>query len=75
MDKEKDLIDAFEAIVHKGFANPHRIGCPARDSLVRLASGTGNPECAAILAHIIQCAPCFDELKQLRLRLKGAGEV
>lgn len=66
MDREKDLLDAFETMVHKEFANPERIGCPDRDSLVRLASGLGNPELATILAHIRQCAPCFDELKELR---------
>lgn len=66
MDEEKDLIDAFELMVHNEFSNPERIGCPGRDSLVRLASGLGNPELATILAHIRQCAPCFDELKELR---------
>jgi hypothetical protein len=33
MDWETDLIDAFEAIVHRDFPNPHRIGCPVHDSL------------------------------------------
>jgi hypothetical protein len=66
MDWEKDLIDAFDAVVHKDFANPRRIGCPGHDSLVKLVSGSGNPDLAKILAHIRQCAPCFDELKQLR---------
>lgn len=66
MDREKDLIDAFGTMVHEEFANPERIGCPGRDSLVRLASGLGNPEFATILAHIRQCANCFDELKELR---------
>ncbi len=72
MDREEDLIDAFETMMHEEFANPERIGCPDRDSLVRLASGVGNPEFATILAHIRQCAPCFDELKELR---KAQGEV
>jgi hypothetical protein len=65
MDREKDLIDAFETMVHEEFANPERIGCSGRDSLVRLASSLGNPEFVTILAHIRQCAPCFDELKKL----------
>lgn len=72
MDSEKDLIDAFETMVHKEFANPERIGCPGCDSLVRLASGLGNPEFASILAHVRQCAPCFDELKELR---KAQGDA
>jgi hypothetical protein len=66
MDSEKDLMDAFENVVHRDFPNPQRTGCPDRDLLVRLASASGNPEFATILAHIRQCAPCFDELKQLR---------
>jgi hypothetical protein len=66
MDTEKDLIDAFETMVHKHFANPRRIGCLSHDCLVKLASGLRTPEFTIILAHIGQCAPCFDELKQLR---------
>jgi hypothetical protein len=66
MDWEKDLIDAFEAMVNKDFPNPQRIGCPGHDSLVKLSSGSRGPEFAATLAHIRQCGPCFEELKQLR---------
>lgn len=66
MDLEKDLIEVFEAIVHKDFANPERVGCPGQGSLMKLASELGNPEFVTILAYIHQCAPCFDELKQLR---------
>jgi hypothetical protein len=73
MDMEKDLIDAFESVVHKDFANPQRIGCPDHDSLVRLASGMGNPEFAPVLAHVRRCAPCFDDLKQLRRRQGQSG--
>lgn len=73
MDGEKDLIDAFETMVRNEFSNPERIGCPGHDSLVRLASGLGNPEFATILAHLRQCAPCFDELKVLRKTPPDAG--
>lgn len=62
MDLEKDLIEVFEAIVHKDFANPERVGCPGQGSLMKLASELGNPEFVTILAYIHQCAPCFDEL-------------
>ena len=66
MDTEKDLIEAFRAMVHKEFPNPQRIGCRGHDALMKLASGSENPEFTSILAHVRQCAPCFDELKQLR---------
>jgi hypothetical protein len=66
MDSEKDLINAFETVVHSDFPNPQRTGCPDRGSLVRLASTSGILEFGAILEHIRRCAPCFDELKQLR---------
>lgn len=72
MDWEKHLIDAFETVLHKDFANLQRIGCPGHESLVKLASVSGNPEFAPVLAHIRRCAPCFDELKQLR---KAEGEA
>ncbi len=63
---EKDLIDAFERVVHKDCANPQRTGCPGQDALAKLAAHLENPELAQVLAHIRQCAPCFDELKRLR---------
>lgn len=66
MDIEKDLIEAFRAMVHKDFPNPQRIGCPGHDALVQLSSGSENPEVSTILAHVRQCAPCFDELSELR---------
>ena len=66
MDWETELIDSFETIVHRDFPNPQRIGCPERDSLVGLAAGLGDAQSALVLAHIRQCAPCFDELKELR---------
>jgi hypothetical protein len=70
MDWETDLIDAFEAIVHRDFPNPHRIGCPGRDSLTHLAAGIGDAQSALVLAHIRRCAPCFDEPKELRTKTK-----
>ena len=70
MDWETDLIDAFEAIVHRDFPNPHRIDCPGRDSLVGLAACLGDAQSSLVLTHIRQCAPCFDELKELRRKIK-----
>jgi len=66
MDWETDLIDPFETVVHRDFPNPRRVGCPGHDSLVALAACRADAESALVLDHIRQCAPCFDELKQLR---------
>jgi hypothetical protein len=70
MDWETDLIDAFEAIVHRDFPNPHRIGCPGHYSLVGLAACLGDAQSALALAHIRKCGPCSDELKELRRKTK-----
>lgn len=71
MDSEKELVDAFERIVHKSFPNPQRVDCPGREILLKLAQQSEDCQVAPILAHIRQCAPCFDELKELRPRARS----
>jgi len=66
MDPEKELLDAFDRVVHEDFPNPQRIDCPGRDVLLKLAQRPADDQFAFLLAHIRQCAPCFDELKDLR---------
>lgn len=66
MGSEKELLEAFERIIHEDFPNPQRIGCPGDDTLLKLAEGTSQVQQTGLLAHIRQCAPCFDELKELR---------
>jgi hypothetical protein len=66
MDWETELLNSFETIVHRDFPNPRRIGCPGRDLLAGLAACVGDAQSALVLAHIRQCAPCFDELRELR---------
>ena len=66
MDSEKKLFDAFDRVVHEDFPNPQRIDCPGRDVLLKLAQRPVDAQLAPLLAHIRQCAPCFDELKELR---------
>lgn len=66
IDWETELMAAFETVVQRDFPNPQRIGCPGHDSLVALVAGRSDAESALALAHIRECAPCFDELKQLR---------
>ena len=66
MDSEKELLDAFDRVVHEDFPNPQRIACPGRDVLLKLAQRPVDSQLAPLLAHIRQSAPCFDELKELR---------
>lgn len=66
MDLETELVNSFETIVRRDYPNPRRIGCPARNSLVGLAICLGDAQSALVLAHIRECAPCFDEFKELR---------
>jgi hypothetical protein len=37
MDSEKELLDAFDRVVHEDFPNPQRIACPGREVLLKLA--------------------------------------
>jgi hypothetical protein len=66
MGSEKELLEAFERIIHEDFPNPQRIGCPGGEALLRLVEESGPVQQKGLLAHIRQCAPCFDELKELR---------
>lgn len=70
MGSEKELLEAFERVIHEDFPNPQRIGCPGGNALLRLAEGSRQPQQARVLAHVRQCAPCFDELKELRRRTR-----
>ena len=69
MGSEKELLEAFERVIHEDFPNPQRIGCPRGDALLRLAEESGHVQQTLLLAHIRQCAPCFDELKELRRKV------
>jgi hypothetical protein len=66
MDSGKKLLDAFDRVVHEDFPNPQRIACPGREVLLKLAQQPADTQLAHLLAHIRRCAPCFDELKELR---------
>jgi hypothetical protein len=69
MDLEKDLIAAFDRIVHEKRARPDRANCPGTSALESLAR-CETVESASILAHIRDCAACLDELKALRQSMK-----
>jgi len=66
MDREKDLIDAFETVVHRDFPNPERAGCPGPEVLAQLIRRPADAQLSHLLEHVTQCAPCFDDLKELR---------
>jgi hypothetical protein len=66
-DSEKELLDAFDRVLHEDFPNPQRIACPKREVLLKLVQQPADStQLAHLLAHIRQCAPCFDELKELK---------
>ena len=70
MDSEKELLDAFDRVVHEDSPNPQRIACPGSEVLLKLARQPADTQLAHLLAHVRQCAPCFDELKELRRKAK-----
>ena len=65
MNLENELFDAFDRVVHQDYPNPQRVDCPGRFALQTLAAEPQAAHSASTLAHISQCAPCFDELKKL----------
>ena len=71
MGSEKELLEAFERIIHEDFPNPQRVDCPGDEALLKLAEGSGDVQQTRLLAHIRQCAPCFDKLKELRRKLRN----
>ena len=71
MGSEKELFEVFERIIHEDFPNPQRIDCPRHENLSKLAEGSGDVDQARLLAHIRQCAPCFDKLKELRSKARS----
>jgi hypothetical protein len=75
MDSEKELLDAFERIIREDFPNPQRIGCPGQDVLLKLAQPPAHIQLAHLLAHVRQCAPCFEELKELRTKKPNSISV
>jgi hypothetical protein len=69
-DELDDLIMAFDRLVHAGHPNPERIGCPGPASLAKLATKPEGFGTAPILDHVRECAPCLDELRDLRQSIK-----
>lgn len=65
MDLEKELWEVLERILHEDFPNHQRADCPRYQELLELAEAHGQRSPTRVLAHIRQCAPCFDKLKEL----------
>ena len=61
-----DLIAAFDRRVHEEHPNPERIGCPGRAALTRVAMELEALEHDSVLDHVLQCAACLDEVRDLR---------
>ena len=72
MNLEEELLEAFDRVVHQDYPNPHRINCPGTSALQQLVNESVAIQSASILAHIRQCAPCFDELRELRRSRKSS---
>jgi hypothetical protein len=70
MGLEKELLDAFDRVVHEDFPNPQHIDCPGREVLLKLAQQPADAQLYHLLDHVRRCAPCFDELKDLRREAK-----
>jgi len=66
MNLEKELLDAFDRVVHEDYPNPRRINRPGSSALEKLVAAP--EDSASTLNHIRECAPCFDELRELRRR-------
>jgi hypothetical protein len=68
MNLEIELFDAIDRVVHQDYPNPRGIDCPGHFILQKLAAEPGVAHSVSTLAHIRHCAPCFDELRELRRR-------
>lgn len=65
--QERDLLKAANAVARSEFANPRREGCPASETLNRLARRRLSLEESGDLTdHIATCSPCFIEYSRYR---------
>jgi hypothetical protein len=68
---EREFIRVFDGVLHCDYPNPKRIGCPGTDVLQKLATSPEKFAYEATLRHLARCAPCVDELKELRLKTRA----
>lgn len=77
MDRKKeldDLIAAFGRRLREDHPNPERVGCPGLAALTWLATESESLGPNSILDHVRQCAPCLDELRDLRVSSKRSKQ-
>jgi hypothetical protein len=67
---EAEIIDAFYRWIHENHPNPERIGCPGKLALAELVVADSKFDDEYTLNHIGECAPCLDELTELRLEFE-----
>ena len=72
---ERRLIATFDRTVHRDYPNPERIGCPGTEILQKFAASPEKFGLKSILEHLGHCAPCLDELKELRSKMKASGKT
>lgn len=66
---EKAFYPAIERLIKQDHPNSHRDGCPEHAFLERAAISPGDlseEESARFVNHVLNCWPCFSEVKQLR---------
>jgi hypothetical protein len=63
---EAVFIEAFDLLLKAEHANRERIGCPRLDALAQLATEPATFHDEVILVHLGRCAPCLQELIDLR---------
>jgi len=71
MPRRPDEFDRlFEDVYHNAYPNPERVGCPGRDTLLRLASKE-LPISHPTREHIARCSPCFQEFREIQREMKA----
>ena len=64
-DDWRRLNEELRKAILRGYPNPERVGCPGTDVLRQLAAqqlAVGHPA----YSHVMECAPCYQELMDLR---------
>jgi hypothetical protein len=67
---ERELIPVFDDVLHSDYRNPERIECPGTGVLKKLVISPKKFAFESTLRHLGRCAPCVDDLKKLRLKVK-----
>ena len=65
MDFEKELLDAFDRIVHEDFPNPQHIGCAGRQVLLKLAQQPPDAQLSRLLDSGVFPCPRYNVSRRL----------